>query len=87
MKLRLGLAMALAATALVGACDKKADVPAEPAKVEAPIAAPVNEPAKTPEAAKVEATNKTATTASARMPSTPGRYAPSWPVTARTVPV
>ena len=63
MKLRLGLAIALAATALVGACDKKADVPAEPAKVEAPIAAPVNEPAKAPEAAKVEATNKTATTA------------------------
>ncbi len=62
MKLRLGLAMALAATALVSACDKKADVPAEPAKVEAPIAAAANEPAKAPEAAKVDKAATTTTT-------------------------
>lgn len=61
MKRTLGFMMAVAATALVGACDKGAEKPGEPAKVAEPatVTAPV-EPRKAatpaPEAAKVEGT-------------------------------
>jgi hypothetical protein len=49
MKRRLGLMMAMAATALVGsACSKDAQAPAEPAKVEAPVEKAPTAPAETP---------------------------------------
>lgn len=52
MKRRLGFMMAVAATAFVGACDKKAEVAGEPTKVADPAALTQTAPNAAPEAAK-----------------------------------